>query len=147
MPKNLLTTANETLSLIEPFFDAFRQEWGSVPLTWAASNPIRHMACRSFQVFRALQPSVTPSMMVTILGRLADTVSDHKPEVQRFTLEVLYALNLVVKHCESFNREFLAQTWWATLACLSTASTRPNSQSRLQFSKAWLTDWTLARPM
>ncbi|SJX60360.1 related to TAO3-Transcriptional Activator of OCH1 [Sporisorium reilianum f. sp. reilianum] len=120
MPKNLLSTAHDTLSLIEPFFMSFRQDWGSVALTWAASNPIRHMACRSFQVFRALQPSVTPSMMVTILGRLADTVSDHKPEVHRFTLEVLYALNLVVKHCEPFNREFLAQTWWATLACLST---------------------------
>uniref|UniRef100_V5F0T5 Fry-like conserved protein n=1 Tax=Kalmanozyma brasiliensis (strain GHG001) TaxID=1365824 RepID=V5F0T5_KALBG len=122
MPKNLLTTANDTLSLIEPFFEVFRQDWGSVALTWAASNPIRHMACRSFQVFRALQPSVTPNMMITILGRLADTVSDHKPEVHRFTLEVLYALNLVVKHCESFNREFLAQTWWATLACLSTVN-------------------------
>ncbi|TKY90551.1 hypothetical protein EX895_000549 [Sporisorium graminicola] len=120
MPKHLLSTAHDTLSLIEPFFMSFRQDWGSVALTWAASNPIRHMACRSFQVFRALQPSVTPSMMVTILGRLADTVSDHKPEVHRFTLEVLYALNLVVKHCEPFNREFLAQTWWATLACLST---------------------------
>ncbi|KAJ1030345.1 hypothetical protein NDA16_001255 [Ustilago loliicola] len=122
MPKNLLGTAHDTLTLIEPFFASFRQDWGSVALTWAASNPIRHMACRSFQVFRALQPSVTPSMMVTILGRLADTVSDHKPEVHRFTLEVLYALNLVVKHCEPFNREFLAQTWWATLACLSTVN-------------------------
>ncbi|SPO19985.1 related to TAO3 - Transcriptional Activator of OCH1 [Ustilago trichophora] len=122
MPQNLLSTAHETLALIEPFFASFRQDWGSVALTWAASNPIRHMACRSFQVFRALQPSVTPSMMVTILGRLADTVSDHKPEVHRFTLEVLYALNLVVKHCEPFNREFLAQTWWATLACLSTVN-------------------------
>ena len=122
MPKNLLSTAHDTLLLIEPFFLTFRQDWGSVALTWAASNPIRHMACRSFQVFRALQPSVTPSMMVTILGRLADTVSDHKPEVHRFTLEVLYALNLVAKHCEPFNREFLAQTWWATLACLSTVN-------------------------
>lgn len=122
MPKNLLNTSYDTLSLIEPFFLSFRQDWGSVALTWAASNPIRHMACRSFQVFRALQPSVTPSMMVTILGRLADTVSDHKSEVHRFTLEVLYALNLVVKHREPFNREFLAQTWWATLACLSTVN-------------------------
>ncbi len=122
MPKNLLSTADDTLALIEPFFASFREDWGSVALTWAANNPIRHMACRSFQVFRALQPSVTPSMMVTILGRLADTVSDHKPEVHRFTLEVLYALNLVVKNCESFNREFLAQTWWATLACLSTVN-------------------------
>ncbi|SNX81636.1 related to TAO3 - Transcriptional Activator of OCH1 [Melanopsichium pennsylvanicum] len=122
MPKNLLSTADDTLALIEPFFAYFRQDWGSVALTWAASNPIRHMACRSFQIFRALQPSVTPSMMVTLLGRLADTVSDHKPEVHRFTLEVLYALNLVVKHCEPFNREFLAQTWWATLACLSTVN-------------------------
>ncbi|KAJ9476862.1 Cell morphogenesis protein PAG1 [Pseudozyma hubeiensis] len=122
MPKNLLNTAHDTLSVVEPFFSSFREDWGAVALTWAASNPIRHMACRSFQVFRALQPSVTPSMMVTILGRLADTVSDHKPEVHRFTLEVLYALNLVVKRCEPFNREFLAQTWWATLACLSTVN-------------------------
>ncbi|GAK62348.1 cell morphogenesis protein [Moesziomyces antarcticus] len=120
MPINLLTTAHETLTVIEPFFPSFRQDWGTVALTWAASNPIRHMACRSFQVFRALHPAVTPSMMVTILGRLADTVSDHKPEVHRFTLEVLYALNLVVKDCEASNREYMAQTWWATLACLST---------------------------
>ncbi|KAJ1603285.1 hypothetical protein NDA14_005329 [Ustilago hordei] len=122
MPKNLLSTAYDTLALIEPFFASFREDWGSVALTWAASNPIRHMACRSFQVFRSLEPPVTPSMMVTILGRLADTVSDHKPEVHRFTLEVLYALNLVVKQCETFNPEYLAQTWWATLACLSTVN-------------------------
>lgn len=122
MPTNLLSTVHDTLAVIEPFFPSFRQDWGSVALTWAASNPIRHMACRSFQVFRALQPSVTPSMMVTILGRLADTVSDHKSEVHRFTLEVLYALDLVVKQCEPLNREFLAQTWWATLACLSTVN-------------------------
>lgn len=122
MPRNLLSSVHDTLALIEPFFGSFRQDWGSVALTWAANNPIRHMACRSFQVFRALQPSVTPSMMVTILGRLADTVSDHKSEVHRFTLEVLYALNLVVKHCEPYNRDFLAQTWWATLASLSTVN-------------------------
>ncbi|PWZ02702.1 hypothetical protein BCV70DRAFT_154018 [Testicularia cyperi] len=129
MPRNLLHTAKDTLALLQPFLPTFQQDWGSAALLWAASNPIRHMACRSFQTFRALGPEITPSMMVTILGRLADTVSDHKPEVHRFSLEVLYALSLVVQRCDDANQDFLAQTWWATLACLSTVNEEEFAES------------------
>ena len=129
MPRCLRTTVATALSICECFFPDFREEWGAVSLLWAISGPVRHMACRSFQTFRALRPKVTPSMMADMLGRLSDTVSDPSPEIQAFALEILYTLNLVIRTSDVIQQDFLAQSWWATLACLSTTNEREFAES------------------
>ncbi|EPQ28778.1 uncharacterized protein PFL1_03581 [Pseudozyma flocculosa PF-1] len=129
MPENLLSTVTSTLSIVEAFLPEFREEWGAVALLWAISGPVRHMACRSFQAFRAIRPKVTPSMMADMLGRLSDTISDPSPDIQAFALEILYTLNLVIRTSDVIQQDFLAQSWWATLACLSTVNEHEFSES------------------
>ncbi|KAN0063104.1 Cell morphogenesis protein PAG1 [Thecaphora frezii] len=129
MPKSLFTTVTTALSIVEAFFPDFREEWGAISLLWAISGPVRHMACRSFQTFRAIRPKVTPSMMADMLGRLSDTISDPNPDIQAFALEILYTLNLVIRTSDVIQQDFLAQSWWATLACLSTVNEEEFAES------------------
>ncbi|PWN51484.1 hypothetical protein IE53DRAFT_48994 [Violaceomyces palustris] len=123
-PANMRSTLRATLSIIESLFPMLREDWGAVALFWATSGPVRHMACRSFQAFRILMPTVTPSMLADMLGRLSDTVSDPKEDIQSFALEILYTVNAVIRANAIISKDFFALCWWATLACLSTINER-----------------------
>ncbi|CAG8567483.1 11118_t:CDS:2, partial [Scutellospora calospora] len=40
-----------------------KQYWGEIALRWATSCPVRHIACRSFQIFRSLNPGFNLNML------------------------------------------------------------------------------------
>lgn len=123
-PRNLKITLVETLSILEPMFPDLRVQWGNVALLWATSGPVRHLACRSFQVFRVLMPPTTPSMLADMLGRLSNTVSDPSVDIQSFALEILFTLTAVVRTTDASQKDLFSQIFWATVACLSTINER-----------------------
>jgi len=55
-----------------------------------------------------------------MLGRLSNTVSDPSPDIQSFALEILHTFKAVIKAADPSQQELFCQTFWATVACLST---------------------------
>jgi hypothetical protein len=104
-----------------------RQTWGKVAMQWATSCPVRHLACRSFQVFRCLSPKMDPEMLASMLVRLSNTISDNSEDrevIQGFSLEVLSTLNSVIKQMDEPELLKYPQLFWVTIASLHTIHER-----------------------
>ncbi|CAG8494032.1 5031_t:CDS:10 [Ambispora gerdemannii] len=97
-----------------------QQMWGEQALSWATTCPVRHIVCRSFQIFRSLKPIFNIAMLADMLLRLGATIADTTEEIQGFALEILITLTHVVDWLEPGTKEIFPQMLWATIACLQT---------------------------
>lgn len=129
-PKVMRNTVLDTISIVKNHIENLNERWGNVALEWATSNPVRHMACRSFQMFRILMPDVNYSMLADMLGRLSNTISDSvRIDNQSFALEILYTMKAVVRNINlddhqssSGKHALLGHIFWMNVACLSTVN-------------------------
>lgn len=109
----------EVLDVFEDIIPGIKKMWARSALSWATTCPVRHIACRSFQVFRCLLSFLDQSMLADMLARLSNTISDNTPDIQGFAMQILMTLNAVT--CELDSEELInfPQLFWATVACLS----------------------------
>ncbi|RHZ61363.1 hypothetical protein Glove_348g33 [Diversispora epigaea] len=99
-----------------------KQSWGEMALKWATSCSVRHIACRSFQIFRSLNPVFNEHMLFDVLTRLSNTISDNSDEIQGFALEILITLSHVVDWLDPDTKEIYPQLLWTIIACLQTTN-------------------------
>lgn len=109
-----------TLDLYSGHLPKLKEEWGKLALTWATSCPVRHMACRSFQVFRCLSSTIDQDMLSDMLARLSNTIADSSHEIQAFAMEILCTLNVIVANMAPADLANYPQLFWCTIACLDT---------------------------
>ncbi|CAG8582462.1 4463_t:CDS:10, partial [Ambispora leptoticha] len=100
--------------------ETLQQWWGETALKWATTCPVRHIVCRSFQIFRSLKPVFNIAMLHDMLYRLSTTIADTTEETQGSALEILITLSDVVDWLEPGTKEIFPQMLWATIACLQT---------------------------
>ncbi|KAF9096534.1 Cell morphoproteinsis protein PAG1 [Mortierella sp. AD031] len=97
-----------------------RQQWGETALQWATACPVRHIACRSFQIFRALAPSFNQHMLADMLARLSNTIADKSQEIQAFAMEILVSLQSIIERFDIARMMQFPQIFWGSIACLYT---------------------------
>ncbi|KAK6434984.1 Cell morphogenesis protein PAG1, partial [Oleoguttula sp. CCFEE 5521] len=98
-----------------------RQDWGRVTMTWATSCAVRHVACRSFQVFRCIQTSLDSQMLADMLARLSNTIADDENhDYLIFSLEILTTLRSIIDALDPLSLLKYPQLFWTTCACLDT---------------------------
>ncbi|KAL8672812.1 MAG: hypothetical protein Q9168_002749 [Polycauliona sp. 1 TL-2023] len=97
-----------------------REDWSKVTLSWATSCPVRHIACRSFQIFRCTLSSLDQPMLADMLARLSNTIADEEADVQTFSMEILTTLKTIIGALERKDLMQYRQLFWATCACLHT---------------------------
>lgn len=119
-PPKLTTLVMKILGILLPLNSRIRQEWGELALSWATSCPIRHLACRSFQLFRILSPKVSPRMVSDTLARLSSTVASASTEIQAFNLEVVRTFAAITQDLSTADMQNHPQIFWCTVACLTT---------------------------
>ncbi|KAG1472307.1 hypothetical protein G6F56_001617 [Rhizopus delemar] len=95
-----------------------RQKWGETALKWATCCSVRHIACRSFQCFRALMPAFNQHMLADMLARLSNTIADKSEEIRGFALEIILTLTEVANAMDKAQIEQFPQLFWAAVACL-----------------------------
>lgn len=95
-----------------------RQRWGETALKWATCCSVRHLACRSFQCFRALMPHFNHHMLADMLARLSNTMADPSPEIRGFALEIILTLIDVARAMDRATIAQFPQLFWAAVACL-----------------------------
>ena len=119
-PRSLTSFVLKIIGIVLPTQPSLRQIWGELALAWATSCPIRHFACRSFQVFRILMPRVSPKMVADTLARLSSTIASASPEIQTFNQEVLRSFASIVQALSTADFANYPQIFWCTIACLTT---------------------------
>ncbi|KAG0006355.1 Cell morphogenesis protein PAG1 [Entomortierella chlamydospora] len=97
-----------------------RQQWGETALQWATACPVPHIACRSFQIFRALAPSFNQHMLADMLARLSNTIGDKSQEIQAFAMEILISLQSIIESFDTVRMMQFPQIFWGSIACLYT---------------------------
>jgi hypothetical protein len=109
----------DVLKVFEDSIPGIQQLWARIALSWATTCPVRHIACRSFQIFRCLLSFLDQSMLADMLARLSNTISDNTPDIQGFAMQILMTLNAVTAELDSEELINFPQLFWATVACLS----------------------------
>lgn len=119
-PKNMDITVRAILELFTPTFPTVQKDWSHISLKWATSCAVRHIACRSFQLFRSLLSFLDQPMLKDMLHRLSNTIADNSADIQGFAMQILMTLNAITAELNSENLIDFPQLFWASVACLST---------------------------
>ncbi|BFZ58482.1 Cell morphoproteinsis protein PAG1 [Savitreella phatthalungensis] len=120
VPANLGPMVEKVLTICEGAVPDLRRTWSKLALQWATSCPVRHMACRAFQVYRCLAVDVSQETLADMLARLSNTIADDSKDIEAFAMEILYTMHHVVASMEAKDFASLPQLFWATAACLDT---------------------------
>ncbi len=118
VPPSMEYLTAEVVKTFELTFPGIKDQWGRLSLTWATSCPVRHLACRSFQIFRCILTSLDQYMLGDMLARLSNTIADEDSEIQTFSMEILTTLKTLITKLDADKLLALPQLFWTTCACL-----------------------------
>ena len=113
---------DEAVKIFSITIPGFRETWGKVTMQWATSCAVRHVACRSFQVFRCVSTELDPQILSDMLARLSNTIADDENhDYLVFSLEILTTLRSVIDALSPVDLiKTYPQLFWTTCACLDT---------------------------
>lgn len=120
VPKSMERLAADVVSVFSLAYPSIREQWGKTTLSWATSCPVRHLACRSFQIFRCILTSLDQSMLADMLARLSNTIADDESDYKTFSMEILTTLKTIIGALSPADLLQYPQLFWATCACLNT---------------------------
>ena len=124
VPPAMTALTADIVSTFDLAFDSFSDAWAKEALHWASICPVRHLACRSFQVFRCISVSLDARMLADMLARLSNTIADEHTDYQTFSMEILTTLKVIIGALELKNLLRYPQLFWTTCACLNTIHER-----------------------
>ncbi|KAG5929510.1 hypothetical protein E4U42_005655 [Claviceps africana] len=124
VPPSMEYLTTQVVKTFQVTFPAIKEQWGRLSLTWATSCPVRHLACRSFQIFRCVLTSIDQYMLGDMLARLSNTIADEDPEIQSFSMEILTTLKTVLIKLDPEKLLSFPQLFWTACACLESINER-----------------------
>ncbi|KAK4617830.1 Cell morphogenesis protein PAG1 [Fulvia fulva] len=137
---------DEVVRIFSVTYPDIKEEWGKVTMEWATSCAVRHVACRSFQVFRCVSTTLNTKMLADMLARLSNTVADDENhDYLIFSLEILTTLRSIIGALEPLDLLAYPQLFWTTCACLETIFER-EFQEGLSMLNLLLTKMDLSDP-
>ena len=135
VPESMEYVAGEVLKFFSLAYPGLREAWGRMALNWATSCPVRHLACRSFQLFRCILSSLDQQMLSDMLARLSNTISDEESDIQTFSMEILTTLRAIIEALAPEDLIQYPQLFWTTCACLDTIHEGEFMESLLMLDK------------
>jgi hypothetical protein len=135
VPTSMDLVTREVVDLFSLGFPRIHEQWAKITLNWATSCPVRHIACRSFQIFRCILSSLDMAMLRDMLARLSNTIADEEADIQTFSLEILTTLKTIIGALQPSDLLRFPQLFWATCACLNTIHEREFMESLGMLSK------------
>ncbi|KAI4148898.1 MAG: hypothetical protein LQ341_001454 [Variospora aurantia] len=122
VPLGMAHVTSRLLDLFALAYPQLHEQWPKITLSWATSCPVRHIACRSFQIFRCTLSSLDQPMLADMLARLSNTIADEETDLQTFSMEILRTLKAIIGALEPTDLLQYRQLFWATYACLHTVN-------------------------
>ena len=129
VPQAMTYLAKEVVDLFSLTYEGFNDLWAKEALQWASTCPVRHLACRSFQIFRCISITLDSRMLADMLARLSNTIADEQTDYQTFSMEILTTLKVIISALDPQDLLRYPQLFWTTCACLNTIHEREFSES------------------
>ncbi|PHH65826.1 hypothetical protein CDD81_1195 [Ophiocordyceps australis] len=124
VPPGMEVLTTRIVETFETTFAGIKEQWGRLSLTWATSCPVRHLARRSFQIFRCVLTSLDQRMLGDMLARLSNAVADEDAEIRSFSMEILTTLKTLIVKLDADDLIKFPQLFWTTCACLDSINER-----------------------
>lgn len=124
LPVGMSLLTDKVVNIFSTAFGNLQDAWAKESLHWASVCPVRHLACRSFQVFRCISNKLDSTLLSDMLARLSNTISDEHADYQTFSLEILTTLKTVIASSDKKELLKYPQLFWTTVACLNTIHER-----------------------
>lgn len=120
VPSSMSSVTRQIVSFFSLTYERITDLWAKEALNWATSCPVRHLACRSFQIFRCISMSLDSRMLADMLARLSNTIADEEADYQTFSMEILTTLKIIISSLSPADLLHYPQLFWTTCACLNT---------------------------
>lgn len=120
VPVSMPIVANHVLSLFKSKYPKIQDDMARVALQWGTSCPVRHIACRSLQIFRCILVPLDRPMLIDVLARISNTVVHEEEDVQLFAIEMLTTLKTIISALEPAELLLWPHLFWTACACLDT---------------------------
>ena len=125
VPDSMIHVIENLISIFSLTYPGIREDWGKVAIQWATSCPVRHIACKCFQVFRCISVTLDTQTLQEILIRLSNTIASVDiNEHLLFSLEVLTTLRALIDRIRPMDVITYPQLFWTAYACLGTIHER-----------------------
>ncbi|QSS58858.1 hypothetical protein I7I51_08287 [Histoplasma capsulatum] len=129
VPVSMHRVTQDVANFFSTAYESVNDIWAKEALNWATSCPVRHLACRSFQVFRCISTSLDSRMLADMLARLSNTIADEETDYQTFSMEILTTLKIIINSLAPQDLLRYPQLFWTTCACLNTIHEREFMES------------------
>ncbi|EGC47719.1 transcriptional activator leucine zipper [Histoplasma capsulatum var. duboisii H88] len=129
VPASMHRVTQDVANFFSTAYESVNDIWAKEALNWATSCPVRHLACRSFQVFRCISTSLDSRMLADMLARLSNTIADEETDYQTFSMEILTTLKIIINSLAPQDLLRYPQLFWTTCACLNTIHEREFMES------------------
>ncbi|KAK9846072.1 hypothetical protein WJX84_000717, partial [Apatococcus fuscideae] len=103
------------------FETELRARWAQEALRWMLEAGNRHYACRSHQIYRALQPKATIEAIGALLASLARCLANPSQMSLEVAIEIILTLQVVVESMEVGKLVLYPQITLTTLGLLTTS--------------------------
>jgi hypothetical protein len=120
VPPSMSSVTRQIVDFFSIAYEGINDLWAKEALNWATSCPVRHLACRSFQVFRCISMSLDSRMLADMLARLSNTIADEEADYRTFSMEILTTLKIIISSLAPTDLLRYPQLFWTTCACLNT---------------------------
>ena len=117
LPPAMRYVVSEALALFSLTIPGIHELWGSKALTWALQCPVRHIACRSMQIYRLILRPLGQLELSEMLNRTSSTIADQSPEYQGYAVEILRTIHAVIR-VQPPDSCLLPRIYWTTCAAL-----------------------------
>ncbi|KAM5436635.1 Cell morphogenesis protein PAG1 [Microsporum canis] len=135
VPSSMHHVAHSVAGIFNAVYEGVNDHWSREALNWATSCPVRHLACRSFQVFRCISTSLDSRMLADMLARLSNTIAEEETDYQTFSMEILTTLKVIISSLAPQDLLRYPQLFWTTCACLNTIHEREFMESLAMLEK------------
>ncbi|ODH51169.1 hypothetical protein GX48_02594 [Paracoccidioides brasiliensis] len=129
VPASMHRVTQDVANFFSAAYESVNDVWAKEALNWATSCPVRHLACRSFQVFRCISTSLDSRMLADMLARLSNTIAEEETDYQTFSMEILTTLKIIISSLAPQDLLRYPQLFWTTCACLNTIHEREFMES------------------
>ena len=120
VPASMPVIVNRVINLFKLKHPSIQDEMARVALQWGTSCPVRHIACRSLQIFRCILVPLDRNMLIDVLARISNTVVHEEEDVQLFAIEMLTTLKTIIGALEPAELLQWPHLFWTACACLDT---------------------------
>ncbi|KAJ5423217.1 hypothetical protein N7491_008433, partial [Penicillium cf. griseofulvum] len=120
VPESMASVTRDVVKFFSFAYEGVGDLWAKEALNWATSCPVRHLACRSFQIFRCISTALDSRMLADMLARLSNTIADEETDYQTFSMEILTTLKIIISSLAPSDLLDYPQLFWTTCACLNT---------------------------